>query len=109
MIRWRDRRSARAFAENGQIVYDIRPQLPADTALGTIGETDEQYANRLVASAAYAETFVLYLGDELQEADPTLQVLHVVDLTPPFRVIALYRLSESCAQHCAVCASEFSI
>ena len=74
--------------ENGQIVYDIRPQLPADTALGTIGETDEQYANRLVASAAYAETFVLYLGDELQEADPTLQVLHGVDLTPPFRGLA---------------------
>ncbi len=74
--------------ENGSIVYDIRPQQVADTALGTIAETDQQYHNRLVASAAYAETFTLYLGDELQEPDPTIEAIEGVGNVPPFRGVA---------------------
>lgn len=59
--------------ENGTIVYDIRPQQQANTALGFVAETDEQYANRLSVSAQYAETFTLYLGDEQQEPDPSIE------------------------------------
>lgn len=74
--------------ENGAIVYDIRPQLQADTALNQAAETDVEYANRLTASAVYAETFVLHTGDELQLADPTLEIIHGAPNTPPFRGLA---------------------
>lgn len=74
--------------ENGAIVYDIRPQQQASTELNTLGETDQQYADRLTASATYAETFTLYLGDELQEPDPTIEATQGVGLTPPFRGLA---------------------
>lgn len=74
--------------ENGTIVYDIRPQQEANTELGTIAETDEQYANRLSVSADYAEGFTLYLGDENQEADPTIEAVEGVDNVPGFRGLA---------------------
>ncbi len=74
--------------ENGSIVYDIRPQLAANSDEGSIAETDEQYQSRLQQSAAYAETFTLYLGDELQEADPTIEAIQGVGATPPFRGLA---------------------
>jgi hypothetical protein len=74
--------------ENGTIVYDIRPQLQADTAIGQVAETDQEYANRLAASAAYAETFVLYLGSEDQMPDPTIEAIEGVGATPAFRGLA---------------------
>jgi hypothetical protein len=74
--------------ENGTLVYDIRPQQGANTQLGLIAETDQEYANRLTASAAYAETFVLYLGSEDQEPDPTIEALQGVGATPAFRGLA---------------------
>ena len=76
--------------ENGTIVYDIRPQQAASStsALDTLAETDEQYANRLARSAIYAETFTLYLGDELQEADPTMEAVLGVGNVPAFRSLA---------------------
>jgi hypothetical protein len=74
--------------ENGAIVYDIRPQQVANTFLGTLAETDQEYQNRLTASAAYAETFTLYLGDELQEPDPTIEAIQGVGQVPPFRGLA---------------------
>jgi hypothetical protein len=74
--------------ENGTIVYDIRPQLQADTAIGQLAETDQEYANRLAASAAYAETFVLYLGTEDQMPDPTIEAQWGVGATPAFRGLA---------------------
>lgn len=51
--------------ENGELVYDTRPQLDE--------ETDEQYAARLQANAFYEQTFTLYLGGEDQLPDPTLE------------------------------------
>jgi hypothetical protein len=71
--------------ENGTIVYDIRPQLQADTQTGQVAETDQEYANRLAASAAYAETFVLYLGTEDQLPDPTIEAQQGIGATPAFR------------------------
>jgi hypothetical protein len=74
--------------ENGTIVYDIRPQQQANTALGFVAETDAQYADRLAVSAQYAETFTLYLGDELQDADPTIEAIEGVGNVPGFRALA---------------------
>lgn len=74
--------------ENGTIVYDIRAQQEADTELGTAAESDLDYANRLTASAAYAETFVLYLGDETQTADATIEAIEGVGNVPAFRGLA---------------------
>ena len=74
--------------ENGTLVYDIRPQQPASTELGTLAETDDQYADRLAASAVYAETFVLYLGSEDQMPDPTIVAIEGVGMTPAFRGLA---------------------
>lgn len=74
--------------ENGTLVYDIRPQHEANTTLGTIAETDEDYANRLTASAAYAEGFTLHLGDELQTADSTIEAVEGMGNVPAFRGLA---------------------
>lgn len=74
--------------ENGAIVFDVRPQQTASSELNTLAETDLAYANRLTASAVYAETFTLYLGDELQEADPTIEAVLGVGNVPGFRGLA---------------------
>lgn len=74
--------------ENGAIVYDIRPQQETDTALGTPAESDTAYANRLTVSAAYAETFTLYLGSEDQLADPTIEGIEGMGNVPAFRGLA---------------------
>lgn len=74
--------------ENGTIVYDIRPIQPADTALGYAAETEQEYENRLTASAAYAETFTLYLGSEDQEPDPTIEATQGIGNVPGFRGLA---------------------
>lgn len=74
--------------ENGTIVYDIRPQQEANTELGTLAETDIAFANRLTVSAAYAEKFTLYLGDETQEPDPTIEAIEGMGNVPGFRGLA---------------------
>jgi hypothetical protein len=74
--------------ENGTLVYDIRPQQAANTQTGTVAETDEQYSQRLAGSAVYAETFVLYLGSEDQEPDPTFEALYGVGNLQPFKGLA---------------------
>jgi hypothetical protein len=74
--------------ENGAIVYDIRPQLQFNSDLDQLAETDEEYATRLQVSAVYAETFTLYLGDELQEADPTIEAVQGAGQVPGFRGLA---------------------
>lgn len=74
--------------ENGTLVYDIRPQQLFNTETGTAAETDEQYAQRLAGSASYAETFVLYLGSEDQEPDPTFEALYGVGNLQPFKGLA---------------------
>jgi hypothetical protein len=71
----------RRIWENGKLVYDAREQLDDETA--------DAFAARLIANAAYEETFVLYLGDEEQLPDPTMQAERVVapieDETPAYR------------------------
>lgn len=74
--------------ENGTIVYDIRPQQEANTQLGTVAETDQQYADRLSVSADYAEGFTLYLGDELQDPDPSLEAYKGFGNVPDYRGLA---------------------
>lgn len=74
--------------ENGTLVYDIRPQQSADTATGTVAETDQEYAQRLEASATYAETFVLYVGSEIQEPDPTIEGIEGIGNVQPFLGLA---------------------
>jgi hypothetical protein len=66
--------------ENGELKYDNRPQQD--------DETDEQYNTRLDASSDYAATFSLYLGDEAQEADPTIELTMGVGSVPAFRGLA---------------------
>src|SRR5690606_24285428 len=66
--------------ENGQLVYDVRPQQE--------GESDEAYAARIEMSEVYETTFTLYLGDEDQEADPTLETEQGAGNVPGFRGLA---------------------
>lgn len=74
--------------ENGTIVYDIRPMQDANTQLGLVAETPDEYANRLAASAVYAETFTLYLGTEEQVADPTIEAVQGAGNVPGYRGLA---------------------
>lgn len=74
--------------ENGALVYDIRPQLALDSYLDQAAESDANYANRLAGSANYATKFTLYLGDELQTADPTIEAVEGYGNVPPFRGLA---------------------
>lgn len=66
--------------ENGTLVYDRRQQQE--------GEDDTSYQNRIIASNIYEEGFVLYLGDEEQEADPTIEAQQGVGNVPGFRGLA---------------------
>lgn len=66
--------------ENGELVYDTRPQQP--------GETDDAFGKRVKAAGKYAETFVFYAGDEEQLADPTIELDKGVGNTPAFRGLA---------------------
>lgn len=63
--------------ENGQLVYDGRPQLA--------GESDAAFATRSAAAATYADTFVLYTGEETQLADPTIEADVGIGNAPAFR------------------------
>lgn len=74
--------------ENGQIVYDIRVQQSANSLTNTAGETDVDYQNRLVASAAYAETFTLHLGTDDQDVDPTIEAIEGVGMASAYRGLA---------------------
>lgn len=66
--------------ENGELKYDMRAQQP--------DETPEQYAERIEASSEYGVGFFLYLGDEFQEADPTIELTMGVGEVPAFRGLA---------------------
>lgn len=74
--------------ESGTIVFDVRPQQQANSFTGQVAETDQQYANRLAASALYADTFTLYLGSETQNADPTIEAVEGFGNVPAFRGLA---------------------
>lgn len=66
--------------ENGELVYDVRPQSD--------DESDLDYYNRSILSAAYAATFTLYLGTEDQLPDPTIELDKGIGNTPAFRGIS---------------------
>ena len=66
--------------ENGELKYDNRVQQD--------GEDDATYVARVDLSSEYAATFTLYLGDEFQDADPTLEGEVGVGNVPGFRGLA---------------------
>lgn len=66
--------------ENGELKYDVRPQQD--------GETLQDYADRIEMSSEYGARFSLYLGDEFQEADPTLEMTMGAGEVPAFRGLA---------------------
>lgn len=63
--------------ENGKLVYDVRPQL--DT------ESDVEYERRIEEALSYADGFTLYLGDEEQLPDPTIEADKGVGNVPAWR------------------------
>jgi hypothetical protein len=83
----------RRIWENGKLVYDRRPQLE--------DEDDIAFTNRIAVSDAYeigtssvvsgdiviphSGGFTLYLGDEAQLADPTIELKEGVGNVPGFR------------------------
>jgi hypothetical protein len=67
--------------ENGELVYDVRPQRG--------DESDTDYAGRVAMTAAYAETFVFYPGTESQLPDPTLEEHEGVGNVPGYRGVCL--------------------
>jgi hypothetical protein len=69
--------SMRRVWENGELVYDARPQQ--------VGESDSVFAARTNANVKYFNKFVLYLGDEAQTADPTIEADLGVGNVPAFR------------------------
>jgi len=74
--------------ENGALVYDIRPQLQANTQTGQIAETDDEFANRQIVSSNYRLTFTLYIGNETQLPDPTLESIEGVGNVGGYRGLA---------------------
>lgn len=66
--------------ENGELKYDVRERQD--------DETLDQYAERIEVSSEYGAGFTLYLGDESQLADPTLELTMGVGEVPAFRGLA---------------------
>jgi hypothetical protein len=66
--------------ENGELKYDVRAQQSDETA--------QEYADRIEMSSEYGAGFFVYLGDEVQEADPTLESIMGVGEVPAFRGLA---------------------
>lgn len=66
--------------ENGELKYDMRPQQD--------DELQEDYAERIEMSSEYGVGFTLYLGDEVQDADPTIELTMGVNQVPAFRGLA---------------------
>lgn len=66
--------------ENGELKYDMRNQFP--------DETNDEYSDRVEMSTEYGAGFTVYLGDESQEADPTIELTMGVNEVPAFRGLA---------------------
>lgn len=66
--------------ENGELVYDIRPQLE--------DESDDAFAARSNTSAAYAAGITVYPGDEDQLPDPSIEMDKGAGNVPAFRGLA---------------------
>lgn len=63
--------------ENGKLVYDVRDRQP--------DEDDTTYYNRITFSQEYELGFQLYLGDEAQLPDPTIEAVEGVGQVPGYR------------------------
>lgn len=63
--------------ENGELVYDARPQMDV--------ESYADYLQRFNAAGFYASKFTLYLGDEDQEPDPTIELKEGIGNVPGYR------------------------
>ncbi len=70
----------RRIWENGKLVYDISPLRE--------GESSDDYDLRIAANTDYEPTFVLYLGTETQEPDPTMELAEGVGEVPPMLGLA---------------------
>jgi hypothetical protein len=69
-----------AVWENGAIVYDVRPIREDESA--------DTYNERQSASAAYADAFVFYDGNEDQLPDPTIELDKGAGNVPAYRGLA---------------------
>jgi hypothetical protein len=66
--------------ENGELKFDTRAQQ--------LDETADAYAARVEMSGQYSLGFTLYLGSEIQEPDPDLELVFGTGLVPGFRGLA---------------------
>lgn len=71
---------------DAKLIYDARPQLD--------GETDEEFATRMAANAELLANTEIYLGDETQAADPTIESFEGVGNVSGFRGLAYVVFSE---------------
>lgn len=71
---------------DAKLIYDAREQLD--------GETDEDFATRTEAAAEFLNTCEIYLGDEAQAADPTIESFEGAGNVSGFRGLAYVVFSE---------------
>lgn len=76
--------------KNGKIVYDARP----DAELLALGYTTEQLKKIRAAQAKFLNNVTLYLGDDTQEPDPTLESHEGVGNVAAFRGLAYMVVEE---------------
>jgi hypothetical protein len=76
--------------KNGKIVYDARP----DADLLALGYTTDQVKKIRVAQAKFLNNVELYLGDDTQEPDPTIESHEGVGNVAPFRGLAYMVVEE---------------
>lgn len=76
--------------KNGKIVYDARP----DADLLALGYTADQVKKIRVAQAKFLNNVELYLGDESQEPDPTIESHEGIGNVAPFRGLAYIVVEE---------------
>lgn len=72
-----EQRGILAIWENGALKYDVRPQRE--------DESDEEYQDRVTATAEYSDKFVFYPGNETQLPDPTLEAIKGFGNVPAYR------------------------
>lgn len=72
--------SVRRIWENGELVYDGRPKQ--------VGEPDATYSARVTASNLYLTKCVIYVGDDVQLPDPTMEADKGVGNVPGYRGLA---------------------
>lgn len=74
--------------ENGKLVYDVRPQSEVEDVFPSDRPALEAFQSRLEAAQSYEDSFTLYLGDEEQNPDPTIEAVEGTGNVPAFRGLA---------------------